>query len=141
MAGPFSLATPLVQARSDRSSSDEPLPPRAAPYGADQVLEAVASRYPAFELPELPDSRSAEFTRAGAARLIADDACCGRFALGPAARCTTRAKNELSALGVGLRAADGASCGTCMVPLQILPGDRIAADCGHFGCIGIGVAA
>lgn len=154
------------------------LPPRAAPYGADEVLAAVASLHPAFEL---PDSRFAEFTRAGQAQLIADDACCGRFAFGPAVTTDWRAldlaahtvhatvhgadgttrysrdgqgrallgdprtalvwlANELSSLGIGLRAGDWASCGTCMVPLQILPGDRVVADYGSFGRIEIGVS-
>ena len=59
-----------------------PLPPRSAPYAADEVRAAVASLHPAFEL---PDSRFADFARAGKAQLIADDACCGQFAFGPAA--------------------------------------------------------
>ncbi|MGE0811628.1 MAG: 2-keto-4-pentenoate hydratase [Immundisolibacter sp.] len=154
------------------------LPPRAAPYGADEVMEAVASLHPAFEL---PDSRFAEFTRAGQAQLIADDACCGRFAFGPAAPPEWRAldlaahavhakvhggdgtlrytrdgqgrallgdprtalvwlANELSSLGIGLRAGDWASCGTCMVPLEILPGDRVVADYGSLGRIEIGLS-
>lgn len=155
------------------------LPPRAAPYGTGEVLAAVASLHPAFEL---PDSRFAEFTRAGQAQLIADDACCGRFAFGPAAPAAWRdldlaahrvraavhgadgtlrytregegrallgdpraaltwLANELSALGICLRAGDWASCGTCMVPLEILPGDRVVADYGPFGRIEIGVSA
>lgn len=154
------------------------LPPRAAPYTAPEVLAATASLHPAFEL---PDSRFADFARAGKAQLIADDACCGRFAFGPAApeawRTTDLADhrvqatvqgaqgsvrhiregqgrallgdprtaltwlaNELSALGIGLRAGDWASCGTCMVPLEVLPGDRVVADYGTFGCIEIGLS-
>lgn len=154
------------------------LPPRAAPYALDQVLAAVASLHPAFEL---PDSRFAVFTRAGQAQLIADDACCGRFAFGPAVAAAWRdadlaahrveavvrgadgrqryrrsgegrallgdprvaltwLANELSRLGIGLRAGDWASCGTCMVPLEIEPGDRVAADYGDFGRIEIGLA-
>jgi len=58
------------------------LAPRVAPYTVDEVLAAVASLHPAFEV---PDSRFAEFTRAGKPQLIADDACCGRFAFGPCA--------------------------------------------------------
>ena len=58
------------------------LPPRAAPYSEQQVLEAVGSLHSAFEI---PDSRYADFARAGEAQLIADDACCGRFAFGAAA--------------------------------------------------------
>lgn len=155
-----------------------PLPPRSAPYTQDEVLAAVESLHPAFEA---PDSRFADFARAGKAQLIADDACCGRFAFGPAAPAPWRTvdlaahrvhasviaadgqprysrdgegrallgdprialtwlANELSAMGIGLRAGDWASCGTCMVPLQILPGDRVVADYGHFGRIEIGLS-
>ncbi|QIM51454.1 2-keto-4-pentenoate hydratase [Hydrogenophaga crocea] len=154
------------------------LPPRAAPYTAAEVLAAVASLHPAFEV---PDSRFADFARAGQAQLIADDACCGRFAFGPAApeawrsadlaahrvhatvsradgslryardgegrallgdprTALTWLANELSALGIGLRAGDWASCGTCMVPLAIEPGDRVVADYGAFGTIALGLS-
>ena len=155
------------------------LPPRpSAPYAADEVRAAIESLHPAFEV---PDSRFADFARAGKAQLIADDACCGRFAFGPAAPAawrtldlpahrvhatvcgadgrvrTTREgegrallgdpltaltwlANELSSLGIGLRAGDWASCGTCMVPLEILPGDRVIADYGVLGRIEIGLS-
>lgn len=154
------------------------LPPRDTPYTVAEVMAATASLHPAFEL---PDSRYADFTRAGKAQLIADDACCGRFAFGPAAppdwraadlaahpvqarvqgadgslRCTrdgegrallgdprsalTWLANALSALGTGLRAGDWASCGTCMVPLQVQPGDQVLADYGVFGRIAIGLS-
>lgn len=153
------------------------LPPRPLPYAADEVLAAVASLHPAFEV---PDSRFADFARAGKAQLVADDACCGRFAFGPAAPAAWRTfdlaahpvratvfgadgqvrytrdgegrallgnpltaltwlANELSSFGIGLRAGDWASCGTCMVPLQILPGDRVVADYGALGRIEIGL--
>ena len=154
------------------------LPPRAEPYEADEVLAAVASLHPAFEL---PDSRFADFARAGKAQLIADDACCGRFAFGPAApdawrtadlaahavhatvhgadgrerlvsdgegrallagplTALTWLANALSSLGIGLRAGDWASCGTCMVPLEVQPGDQVVADYGSFGRIEVRVA-
>ena len=58
------------------------LPPRAAPYSVTEVLDAVATLHPAFEI---PDSRFADFPRVGEAQLIADDACCGSFAFGRAA--------------------------------------------------------
>ena len=57
------------------------LPPRAAPYGVEEVMAAVASLHPAIEV---PDSRFADFTCAGAAQLIADNACAHLFVLGPA---------------------------------------------------------
>jgi len=154
------------------------LPPRATPYTVDEVVAAVATLHPAFEV---PDSRFTDFARAGKAQLIADDACCGRFTFGQAAPSAWRdtdlaahrvhavvrgaddrvrytrdgegrallgdprtalawLANELSSLGIGLRAGDWASCGTCMVPLEILPGDRVAADYGTFGCIEIGLS-
>ncbi len=149
------------------------LPPRSSPYAAGEVLAAVAALHPAFEV---PDSRFADFVRAGKAQLVADDACCGRFAFGPAApeawrtmnlashrvhatvsnaeglvRTTrdgegrallgdplvalTWLANELSSLGIGLRAGDWASCGTCMVPLEVLPRDRVVADYRSLGRI------
>jgi 2-keto-4-pentenoate hydratase len=64
-----------------------PLRPRAQAYGMADVLTAVASLHPSFEL---PDSRFADFTRAGEAQLIADDACCGLFVLGAAAPASWR---------------------------------------------------
>ncbi len=153
------------------------LPPREAPYTEAEVMAAVATLHPAFEL---PDSRYADFTRAGKAQLIADDSCAGRFLFGPAAPPTWRdmglaahpvhatvkgadgqpryvrdgegrallgdprialtwLANELSALGIGLKAGDWASCGTCMVPLQIHEGDRVVADYGVLGKIEVGV--
>lgn len=155
-----------------------PLAPRPTPYAVDEVLQAVASLHPAFEL---PDSRFADFARAGKAQLVADDACCGRFAFGPAAPAAWRSvdlaahrvqatvrgaagrvryhragegrallghpltaltwlANELSSLGIGLRTGDWASCGTCMVPLEILPGDRVVADYGTLGRIEISLS-
>lgn len=153
------------------------LPARSAPYALDEVLAAVASLHPAFEL---PDSRFADFSLAGKAQLIADDACCGQFAFGPAAPQAWRScdlaahrvqatvfgaddrvrytrdgegrallghpltaltwlANELSMLGTGLRSGDWASCGTCMVPLEVLMGDRVVADYGVFGRIEMGL--
>jgi 2-keto-4-pentenoate hydratase len=155
------------------------LPPREQPYTRAEVMAAVATLHPAFEL---PDSRYADFTRTGKPQLIADDACAGRFLFGPAAPDAWRSMdlaahpvhatvtgadgrprysrdgegrallgdprialtwlaNELSALGIGLKAGDWASCGTCMVPLQVEPGDGVMADYGVFGCIEVTLAA
>ncbi len=58
------------------------LPPRSRPYGADEVLAAVAALHPAIEV---PDSRFEDFTVVGAAQLIADNACADYFVLGPPA--------------------------------------------------------
>jgi 2-keto-4-pentenoate hydratase len=66
----------------------ESLPKRAAPYSAAEVQAAVATLHPAIEV---PDSRYQDFTRAGAAQLIADVACACWFAIGPATRADWRA--------------------------------------------------
>jgi 2-keto-4-pentenoate hydratase len=57
------------------------LAPRPMPYAIDEVLAAVETLHPALEV---PDSRYADFTRSGAAQLIADNACAHEFVLGPA---------------------------------------------------------
>ena len=58
------------------------VPPRAMPYAVDEVLASVALLHPAIEI---PDSRYVDFTVAGAAQLIADNACAHDFVLGPPA--------------------------------------------------------
>lgn len=55
------------------------LPPRSSPYTVREVLDAVATLHPAIEI---PDSRFADFVGAGAAQIIADNACAHLFALG-----------------------------------------------------------
>ena len=55
------------------------LPPRANPYSVHEVLEGVGTLHPAIEI---PDSRFADFTGAGEAQLIADNACAHLFVLG-----------------------------------------------------------
>lgn len=64
------------------------LPPRQAPYSVDEVLAAVGTLHPAIEI---PDSRFCDFTAAGEAQLIADNACAHLFVLGPAANADWRA--------------------------------------------------
>jgi 2-keto-4-pentenoate hydratase len=65
------------------------LPPRdGRPHSVDEVLDAVASLHPIFEV---PNSRFADFARAGEAQLQADNACSGRFLIGAAAACDWRA--------------------------------------------------
>jgi 2-keto-4-pentenoate hydratase len=56
------------------------LPPREAPYSIDEVIAAVDTMHPAIEI---PDSRYENFVVAGAAQLIADNACASYFVLGP----------------------------------------------------------
>ena len=59
----------------------EDIYPRATPYMVAEVMERVATLHPAIEI---PDSRLAQFERAGAAALIADNACAHDFLLGDA---------------------------------------------------------
>lgn len=175
------------------------LPPRAEPYTRAQVLDAVATLQPLFEV---PNSRFADFAHAGEAQLQADNACSGRFVAGaPPGSTTGRSHvdtspfgggggsvpsggapnidwraldlrtlkvharvldaqgcrlersgdgsavlgdprdaltwlaNELRALGITLRAGDLISTGTCMVPLEVRPGDTVHADFGVLGSL------
>jgi len=64
------------------------LPAREEAYAIEEVLAAVASLHPAIEI---PDSRFADFTRAGSAQLAADNACAHEFVLGPATDADWRA--------------------------------------------------
>src|SRR3954465_3488952 len=64
------------------------LPARSTPYTVSQVLDAVDTLHPAIEI---PDSRFADFVRAGDAQIIADNACAHLFVLGPATTANWRA--------------------------------------------------
>lgn len=187
LAGFVHAAGDAVSLRGNRMRVVEPefafrlgidLAPCATPRTLPEIREAVASLHPAFEV---PDSRYADFTLAGEAQLLADDACCGNFVFGPAAvdgwrdaelpdarvRATVRNAagamrytrdgegraalgdpvaalawlvNTLSARGIGLRAGQFVSTGTCMVPLEVGPGDAVRADYGAFGTIDLRLA-
>lgn len=52
------------------------LPPRDQPYSVNEVMSAIDALLPAIEI---PDSRYNDFVRAGAAPLIADNACASWF--------------------------------------------------------------
>jgi 2-keto-4-pentenoate hydratase len=41
--------------------------------------------------------------------------------------------NELSSLGITLRAGQVVTTGTCLVPLEIAPGDQVRMDFGALG--------
>jgi 2-keto-4-pentenoate hydratase len=73
-----------------------------------EVLAAVASLHPAIEV---PDSRFADFTRVGAAQLIADVACACWFVIGPATPADWRtidlAQHGVSAYRNGALAGQG----------------------------------
>ncbi|MBX9819663.1 MAG: hydratase [Afipia birgiae] len=64
------------------------LPAGSTPYTLQQVLDAVDTLHPAIEI---PDSRFADFVSAGAAQIIADNACAHLFVLGPPATSDWRA--------------------------------------------------
>ncbi len=64
------------------------LPAGSSPYTLQQVLDAVDTLHPAIEI---PDSRFADFVSAGAAQIIADNACAHLFVLGPPATSDWRA--------------------------------------------------
>ena len=85
-----------------------PLPKRAEAYSVAEVLDAVASLHPAIEV---PDSRYEDFTRVGAAQLIADVACACWFVIGPATRADWRAldlaKHGVAAYRNGALAGQG----------------------------------
>ena len=55
--------------------------PRSTPYDMAEALDAVSSLHLSIEV---PDSRYADFTKVGAAQLIADTACASWLVLGPA---------------------------------------------------------
>ena len=84
------------------------LPKRASSYSVDEVLAAVATLHPAIEI---PDSRYADFTRVGAAQLIADVACGCWFVIGPEVRAEWRAhdlvRHGVSAYRNGALAGQG----------------------------------
>jgi 2-keto-4-pentenoate hydratase len=147
------------------------LPPRGADLTQAEVMEAVAALHLGIEV---PDSRFADFTKAGGPGLIADNACAHLMVLGaeapPAWRgldlsrhrvaCTVEGRyeregiganvlgdprialtwlaNELSRLGVTLRAGQYVTTGTCAVPLDLRPtGDTVTADYGTLGRIAV----
>lgn len=66
------------------------LPPRPAPYSVAEVLDAVDTLHPAIEI---PDSRFADFVKAGEAQLAADNACAHLFVLGEATTADWRARD------------------------------------------------
>jgi 2-keto-4-pentenoate hydratase len=146
------------------------LPPRSSAYSVQQVLDAVDTLHPAIEI---PDSRFADFITAGAAQIIADNACAHLFVLGAPTQANWRAldlveerpiiklrdrqftghgknvlgdprialawlANELSGLGITLRAGQVVTTGTCHPPLPIQSGDLFEADFGLIGKVSVG---
>lgn len=149
------------------------LPPRAEPYTQEEVFCRVATLHPAIEI---PDSRFEAFERAGAAQLVADNACAHRFLLGAPSNDSWREldlaahtvqalrngadagqglganvlgdprialtwlANELSRHGLTLGRDQVVTTGTCIKPLVIGVGDRIAGDFGVLGGVCIAIA-
>ncbi len=64
----------------------------------------------------------------------------GRNALGDPRVALAWLVNELSGLGLTLRAGEVVTTGTCVVPIQVVPGDRVAADFGDLGPLGVSFA-
>jgi 2-keto-4-pentenoate hydratase len=145
------------------------LPPQSSAYTVREVLDAVGTLHPAIEI---PDSRFADFASAGAAQIIADNACAHLFVLGAPTTSNWRSldlveekpvitlrdqqftghgknvlgdpllaltwlANELSQLGVTLRAGQVVTTGTCHPPLPIRAGDVFEADFGLIGKVSV----
>jgi 2-keto-4-pentenoate hydratase len=49
--------------------------------------------------------------------------------------------NELSTIGVTLRAGEVVTTGTCLVPLEIARGDHVSADFGRLGTVDVSIGA
>ena len=99
------------------------LPPRPTPYSVEEVLAAVDTLHPAIEI---PDSRFADFIKAGEAQIIADNACAHLFVLGKAATSElARARSGRGTAGHHACAASAMSvtAGTCSaIPASRWPG-------------------
>jgi 2-keto-4-pentenoate hydratase len=82
----------------------ERFPPRdGVPRSRAEVLAAVESVHPGIEV---PDSRFAQFEKAGEAQLIADCACMNEMLVGTAVRMDARAFAELRNLRIRARVGD-----------------------------------
>ena len=79
------------------------LKPRPTPYETAGVMDAVSGLFLGVEV---PDSRYSDFTKVGAAQLIADNACADRFVLGQEVKSDWRSK-DLSAHIVRGRTSNG----------------------------------
>lgn len=146
------------------------IPPRGSAYTVSDVMDRVGDLHLTIEI---PDSRYADFTRVGAASLIADNACARDLIVGApvagewrsidlaahpvranVAGCYERdgtganvlgdprlalawLVNEVADLGITIRAGELVTTGTCMVPLEVQPGDRVTVDYGVLGAIAV----
>ena len=94
-----------------------------ASTGADWRGIDLAAHEPVARMPGRPDQRGL------GANVLGDP----RIAL-------TWLANELSGLGVTLKAGQVVTTGTCVVPIAIAPGDRIDADFGELGRVAVSFA-
>ncbi len=85
------------------------LPPRATPYTRDEAMAAVADLHLSIEV---PDSRYQDFTKVGAAQLIADTACASWLVLGPPVAQPWRDIDLSQHVVTGLRNGEVAAQGT-----------------------------
>ncbi len=65
----------------------------------------------------------------------------GSNVLGDPCTALTWLVNEVSGLGLNVRKGDLITTGTCTVPLEVEPGDRVVADFGALGSISVAVSA
>ena len=85
------------------------LPPRGRDYTMDEALAAVSSLHLSIEV---PDSRYSDFTKVGAAQLIADTACASWLVLGPPVAADWRQLNLAAHRVTGIRNGAMAAEGT-----------------------------
>jgi 2-keto-4-pentenoate hydratase len=85
------------------------MPARAEPYSEAEAMEAVGSLHLSIEV---PDSRYKDFTRVGAAQLIADTACASWLVLGPAVEVPWRHIDLSAHVVKGLRNGEQVAEGT-----------------------------
>ena len=139
----------------------QPVPPRAAAVASlHPAIEIPDSRYAdfasvgAFSLiadnacahefvlgpPAPPDWRSRDLAthpvRATVVGKLVRDGC-GANVLGDPRIALAWLVNEVSALGVTLRAGETVTTGTSATPLPIAPGDALHADFGPLGAVGL----
>ena len=65
----------------------------------------------------------------------------GANVLGDPRAALTWIANELSGIGIPLQAGEFVTTGTCMMPLDVVGGDRVTADYGILGAIALDIAA
>lgn len=135
----------------------------AAVASAHPAIEIPDSRYDRFEIvgaaaliadnacanwmalgKAMPDQwRSidlAAFTPVGRVAGKTDVAGKGANVLGSPRIAMTWIANELSALGIGLKAGEFVTTGTCLVPMAIEAGDHVTGDFGVLGSIDVRLA-